>query len=302
MRKGEGNINCHDKQLKEKAEGLLKEYYAHSVEDCRIIGNQKYTVSISIAVASGAILYALATAMMKSLDSAFCSFSFIGIGIFSAIMVFINLHSTIFLIFHLPLMTDVTVNIEKLQRDILFKEMGTIDCFNWNKLSLEERRKFEVYLQKQQVLSSVRLIDLDRVNSDTYSLNIEYEMSKKKYLKHGSFSLDHVANVAILIIDEVEVDRFDLRKEGYSTFLSESELKHRFRDVAPHSNVYRLSKSEDSHAFFVAVLSVVLVLGLAYASVEHSIRLGLLVILLILILYYTYEKYNSSLRSKNEIF
>lgn len=120
----------------------MKEYYAHSVEDCRIIGNQKYTVSISIAVASGALLYALATAMMTSLDKALSSLSFIGVGIFALFMVFVNLHSTIFLILHLPLMTNVTVNIEKLQRDMLFKEMGTIDCFNWNKLSLEEKQKF----------------------------------------------------------------------------------------------------------------------------------------------------------------
>lgn len=96
------------------------------------------------------------------------------------------------------------------------------------------------------------------------------------------------------------MDRFELRKEGNSLFLSESELKHRFRVIAPHSTVYRPSKSEVNHAFVLAAFGVGLIIALAYVIVEHS-KLALLSVVIASILVFIYEKYNSSLRSRRDI-
>ncbi|AKB56729.1 hypothetical protein [Methanosarcina barkeri] len=38
---------------------VLKEYHEQTVEDCRIIGNQKYTILISLSIALGSFIYAL---------------------------------------------------------------------------------------------------------------------------------------------------------------------------------------------------------------------------------------------------
>jgi hypothetical protein len=38
---------------------VLKEYHEQTVEDCRIIGNQKYSILISLSIALGSFIFAL---------------------------------------------------------------------------------------------------------------------------------------------------------------------------------------------------------------------------------------------------
>jgi len=60
-----GNDTEYKKETKYKLEDqeyvldVLKEYHEQTIEDCRIIGNQKYSVLISLSIALGSFIYAL---------------------------------------------------------------------------------------------------------------------------------------------------------------------------------------------------------------------------------------------------
>ncbi|WP_321429043.1 hypothetical protein [uncultured Methanolobus sp.] len=183
-------------------------------------------------------MYAIATAISTNSHTFYNDLFIASIGIFALLMILDNLYNTLFLFFHLPLMTDATVKIEMLQRDILFKEMGIVDVFYWDKIPHDRNNNFKEFLQKKYILTNISKVHCLRENADTYSIIIKIGWLKKKY---GSFSLDCDKKIAILNIDGIEVDRFKVREEEANLVLWETELKNRFRDIGPHSVVYRPS-------------------------------------------------------------
>jgi hypothetical protein len=234
-------------------QNLLKEYYTQSMEDCRIIGNQKYMVYVSMAAALATILYAI----IETASDGFAQnplLLFIS-GIALLIIVF-NLRNALFLGRHLSRMVDITMNIESIQRDLLFREMGTVNCFSWNDILGYEKDKFKVYLQKQYSFPYKIKIDNNtkcdykkslynnsyrfEIYPSYWYLHFPWELSmnpwqfKEKHRHKVIFSLELFSGIAVLTIDNVEVDKFGVKGKYQNLMLFEPELKHRFRTITPH--------------------------------------------------------------------
>jgi hypothetical protein len=175
---GSLNTGCPSYELEDPKYVLevLKGYHEQTVEDCRVIGNQKYSVMISLSIALGSFIYALTQfcgsrgtnhytleGTLKTLYSStpnILSFSgntssiisesnitlpqkiMIAMVLMSLILficlVFMAVSGCVFLVMHLPLMDDFSVKIEELQRDILFKKMNGIDLFSWKEIGASE--------------------------------------------------------------------------------------------------------------------------------------------------------------------
>jgi len=292
---------------------VLKVYYEQNVEDCRIIGNQKYSVLISLSIALGSFIFALTQicasatnvhymleGTLKTLYSSTPStLSFYGntssilsesnnvagIPISSAILTAMILTSLILFIFmfittvasfiflmnHLPLMDAFSVEIEELQRDILFKKMRNVDLFSWDEIKTNKSNKFKDYLKQKFILENITSINTKLNNSQ-----IEIDITKnilKKEIKYGTLSLEKEKKVAILTVDGIELDQFsvkekdgDLKNTDY--ILYESEMKYRFRNLTPHSNVLKISAKIN----WISIVSSIMFLGVTFIVIYLRYR------------------------------
>lgn len=268
---------------------VLKEYHEQTLEDCRIIGNQKYSVLISLSIALGSFIYVLSQIYVairentypntcevtfNTLSSnAYNLLSFYGNVVailsgsnntihFSQISAIINaiiislilfiivfymaFHGFFFLMFHLPLVDDFAVQIEELQRDILFKEMKDKDLFNWKEIGDNESKEFKDYI-KQKLVRKNKFFweNISTVNTDSNENEIQIYITKKLIQKTGkkvgTLRMDTDKETATLTIYDVELDQFNVKKIKEDYILYESELKYRFRKLMPHTNVLKTS-------------------------------------------------------------
>jgi len=287
------NIKNFDREDPKSVLEVLTEYHEQTVEDCRIIGNQKYSVLISLSIALGSFIYALAQVYYAVIGTSF-NYTIVGtlktfytntpsvlslsgntssiqpvlsniasiplltkiiillliifILLFIAI-VLTTIGTFIFLTAHLDLMTRISVKIEELQRDVLFKERTNVYLFSWNDIIKNEisrneslllfgikKQTFKDYLKQKFILENITDI-ITNANND----HIQIDITDKKEKKSGTLSLDKEKKVAILNIDGVELDRFNVKEKNGDLILYESELKYRFRNVMPHSTVLKPS-------------------------------------------------------------
>jgi hypothetical protein len=260
------------------AQKLLKEYYTQSMEDCRIIGNQKYMVYVTLATAIAAILAAIFYVETTSYDVFAQNPLLLVISGIASLIIIFNLRNALFLGRHLSCMVDVTMNIESLQRDLLFREMGTMNCFSWNKILGGEKDKFKMYLQKQYAFPySIKITDKKFLCNHIYSFDIypyywllhfpwDFSMNlfkfKEKHRHKVIFSLNPSNCIAVLTIDNVEVDRFEVNREGQNLMLLEPELKHRFRDITPHIAVCNSIKLNKMYALLMLLIVAILIVSI----------------------------------------
>lgn len=288
---------------------ILKEYHEQAVEDCRIIGNQKYNVLVSLSIALGSSIYALSqvynsttgtnlnytlvgtlktsytnipnvlsllgnTSSIQPVWSNFESFppltKFIFIMIMISLLLFvliilITIITFFFLMLHLDLMTQISIKIEGLQRDILFKKMGNVDLFSWNELKQNDYSRNESllsfgtkketlidYLKQKFVLEDIKDVTTSVID-DQIKIEIVRQIKKfgKKEIKSGILSLDKVKGLSILTVDGIEIDRFNAKEDNGDYILYESELKYRFRNIMPHSTIFKPSYSMNLKLIFI---------------------------------------------------
>ena len=96
----------------------------------------------------------------------------------------------------------------------------------------------------------------------------------------GLLYLDNNETTAFLEIDGVEIERLNVKRDNNGLKLYESELKHRFREIYPHSSVYRTSPEKQLVVFVVLV--VIIFLGILFVIyLKHLQSLGYLLSLII---------------------
>lgn len=292
--------NNTDYKLENKEEILdvLREYHEQAVEDCRIIGNQKYNILISLSIALGSFIFALTQVynsvkiqnssetclvtfntlsghlqnFLSSCDNVFhFSLDFLSgsehvidfspnlaavnaliISLLLFIIVFfMAIHGFFFLWLHLPKMDNLAVQIEELQRDIIFKKMGDLELFSWKKICVNESDKFKDYIKQKLVRKNLFILeDIYTVSTDQNDNEIQiYKTIKyipKKYIREigkkiGTLSIDEDKKTAIITVDGIVLDHLNVKKTKDSYILYESELKYRFGNLMPHTNVLKPS-------------------------------------------------------------
>lgn len=281
----------------------LIEYHEQSVEDCRTIGNQKYNVLISLSVALASFIYALVSiySALPTIQNIIYGgpdiSKFPPIIINLAILILIiallaflfvyysTITSFLFLVFHLPLMTEVSIKIEELQRDVLLNNLKDryVDLFSWKGIFADssegERTKFVDYLQQYFILDDIKSVTIsEEVRLDGNRLiriNINFKFSSKDLkvtdLKHpiklisgrqksGTLCLDENKKIAILKIEGLELDCLNVKEKNGDFILYQSELKYRFQKVMPHFNVCRPSKTIMYNCLYI-IVGVLLILG-----------------------------------------
>ena len=291
----------------ESAQNILNGYYNQSVEDCRAIANQKYTLFVSLAIALATLLYAI------NLEDALSSKDPISLTIIILALTVIihNLYYAVFLTFHLTVARKATIEIEKLQRDLLFNDMSNkVTCFKWNDI-IREKNKLKDYLRKQFVLTHCIIeprieVEMDdsktsiniKITPSIPDMTIEYirylcfklwKILKSRRIKQDSYgysifseertinailSLKKCDNEAVLKSNEVEIDKFqinevenlDVNKKETNYILSESEFKHRFRNIGPHSAVYRPSYLNGFKSITIIILIILILIVILLLS------------------------------------
>ena len=220
-----------------------------------VIGNQKYFI-FSLIIALGSSIYALLSRSYTSIISGNSSitpenilnnpllrFNTFLMIVMPLILLLIILYAAItgflFLTLHLPVVTMFSVKIEELQRDILFKKMGNIELFSWNEIIGNEKTTFKDFL-KQKFISENIIYVITSVNSNCIQIDIYIKngfFGKEK--RSGTLHLDKEKKVAILKIEGIELDHFNVKEENDDLILYESELKYRFGKVMPYYNSLR---------------------------------------------------------------
>lgn len=285
---------------------VLKGYHEQTVEDCRIIGNQKYTVLISLSIALGSFIYALtqfcastgtdvhytlvgdlktlysstpsvlslygnmSSILSESNNIANISLSqkiIIAMILTSLILficlVFMAVSGFVFLIMHLPLMDAFSVKIEELQRDILFKKMGTVDLFSWDEIKTNKSNTFKNYLKQKYISENIKS---SNTNMNDYQIKID--ITKKRVLKSekktGTLDLDKEKKIAVLTIDGVVLDQFSVKGKNSDFILYESEMKYKFRNLMPHYNVLKPSINVFYKSIVLSVIGLALIWFLSY--------------------------------------
>ena len=165
-------------------------------------------------------------------------------GILIFIFIFIiTVYTFLFLTRHLDLMTKVTVKIEELQRNILFKKMGNVDLFSWNGIIKNEpisnesplvfgikKDTFKDYIAKKFILETIE--DITISNADNKLIN--FDISTKKGKKSGTLSLDKDRKVAILNINSIELDQFNVKEKNKDSNVEEKNKD--FVTIQPPQN------------------------------------------------------------------
>lgn len=294
---------------------VLKEYHEQTVEDCRIIGNQKYTVLISLSIALGSFIYALtpfcaligandnytlegtlntlyhntpsilsfsantSSILSGSIDIASITFPqkiIIAMMLTSLILficlVIMGVSSFVFLTMHLPVMDAFSIKIEELQRDILFKKMGSIDLFSWDEIKTNKSNTFKDYIKQKYISKNIASVSTNSFNDQQIQINVEYkrkiDITKKGFLiknkNTGTLDLDKKKKIAILTIDGIVLDQFNLKDKNSDFILYESEMKYRFRDLMPHSNALKQSINVLHVSLTLSIIALVVIWFLTY--------------------------------------
>jgi len=239
----------------DNAQEVLLEYYRQTMENCRSVGDQKFKMLISIVISLGGILYAII-----SINEINTSYSLnkiiIPIIILLSLFIFLSLWTLLFLTGHLPIINNLVIKIEELQKDILFKKMDIMHLFCWDEISGKEGKdneKLKKILIKHYNLSWVKKAKIEK-NSNNRIIRI---FIKNKLL---TFKLNFEMTTAILEINNVKIDDFIVKMENDKVNVYESELKNRFREIYPQLNAYYPSKKLEKIVSIIIISLIMMVI------------------------------------------
>jgi len=172
---------------------VLKEYHEQTLEDCRIMGNQKHLI-LSLFIALGSSIYVLVTKAFSSNTSSLSGYInilstplleiYTILAIFTALILFLciaymSISGFIFLLLQLPLMMNYIIKIEELQRDILFKKMGVVDLFSWDEIRTNKSKTFKDYLNQKFIFENIKSINTN-LNDHQILIDITKKSIPKK--------------------------------------------------------------------------------------------------------------------------
>lgn len=236
---------------------ILSEYYKQTMEDCRTVGDQKYKVLVYIGVALAGILYAIVR--INEVDPSYKLNKSIYLVIFLFIIVVIALFWALLLLCgHLPILDKIAMKIEELQRDILFKKMGDKYLFCWDDIPGSDTNKLKEFLIKN---FNVKWIKSAKIEKKDNGMTIQLSAGSI-FKKSLSLVLNDEKTTAILTINDV-VDEFIVKVDEDKLKVFEPELKYRFREICPHSNVFNQSIRLRKLVTFL-ILTLVLIMLLWY--------------------------------------
>lgn len=236
----------------DNAQEILLEYYRQTMENCRSVGDQKFKMLISIVISLGGILYAIIS--INEINTSY-SLNRIIIPIIILLFLFIilSLWTFLFLTGHLPIINNLVIKIEELQKDILFKKMDIIHLFCWDEISGKDNEKLKKILTKHYNLSWVKKAKIEK-NSDNRIIRI-FIKNKLLILK-----LNFEMTTAILEINNVKIDDFIVKMENDKVNVYESELKNRFREIYPQLNAYYPSKKLEKIVSIIIICLIMMVI------------------------------------------
>ena len=240
----------------QEAQEVLLEYYIQTTEDCRTVGNQKYQVLVSIAIALAGILYA-AVRINDIQPSPILGLLVCIVIVLFIIIVVAAFWTLLFLWGHLPILDKIARKIEELQRDILFKKMGDKYLFCWDDIPGNDNDKIREFLVKNFNVKWVKNAKIEKKdNNKTIKLS-----TGNIFKKSLSLALNDEKTTATLTINKM-IDEFDIKDEE-KLKVFEPELKYRFREIFPHSNVYNQSLKLQIIVTFI-IFSILLIMFLWY--------------------------------------
>ena len=240
----------------DNAQEVLLEYYRQTMENCRSVGDQKFKLLVSIILSLGGILYALI-----SINEINTSYSLnkilIPIIILLIIFIFLSLWTLLFLRGHLPIINNIVIKIEELQKDILFKKMDIWHLFCWDEIQGKDDDKLKKFLIKNYNLSWVKKAKIEK-NSNNRIIRI---FTKNKLL---TLKLNFEMTTAILEINNVKIDDFIVKMENDKVNVYESELKNRFREIYPQLNAYYPSKKLEKIVSIIIGLTIIMAITMYF--------------------------------------
>ena len=209
---------------------VLLEYYRQTMENCRSVGDQKFKMLISIVISLGGILYALIS--INEINASYSLNKFIiPIIILLSLFIIFSLWTLLFLTGHLPIINNLVIKIEELQKDILFKKMDIWHLFCWDEIPGKDNDKLKKFLIKNYNLSWVKKAKIEK-NSNNRII--------KFFIKNNiiTLKLNFEMTTVILEINNVKIDDFIVKIENDEVNVYESELKNRFREIYPQLNTH----------------------------------------------------------------
>lgn len=240
---------------KDNAQEVLLEYYRQTMENCRSVGDQKFKLFVSIILSLGGILYALIS--INKIDTSYSlNKIFIPIIISLIIFIFISLWTLLFLRGHLPIINNIAIKIEELQKDILFKKMDICYLFCWDEIQGKDDDKLKNFLIKNYNLRWVKKANIEK-NRNNKIIRI---FMKNKLL---SLKLNFEMTTAIMEINNVKIDDFIVKMENDKVNVYESELKNRFREIYPQLNTYYPSKKLEKIVSIIIIIGSIMIIIMA---------------------------------------
>ena len=165
-------------------------------------------------------------------------------------------------------MDAFSIKIEELQRDILFKKMGNVDLFSWDEIKTNKSNKFKDYIKQKFISENIKSI-----NTHLIGHQIQIDITTKKILKDGektgTLDLDKEKKIAILTVDGIVLDQFNVKEKDSDLkdsdlILYESEMKYRFRSLMPHSNVLKQSIKVFKNSIAYSIIGLAIMWIIAY--------------------------------------
>lgn len=220
---------------RDEAREILSEYYKQTLEDCRTVGDQKYRVLIYIAATFAGMLYV--TIRINEVDPSYKlnKLIFLVIIIFSIVIIAL-FWALLFLCRHLLILDKIAIKIEELQRDILFKKMGDKYLFCWDDIPGNDNKKLKEFLIKN---FNVKWIKNAKIEKSENSMTIQLSAGNI-FKKSLSLILNDSKTTATLTVNDI-IDEFIVKIDEDKLKVFEPELKYRFREIYPHSNVLNQS-------------------------------------------------------------
>ena len=246
-------------EKEEKYREILLEYYKQTMENCRTVGDQKFKILISIVISLGGILYALIR--INDMDPSY-SLNIITypIILLFIVLIILSFWSLLFLRGHLPIINNIVIMIEELQRDILFKKMDIWYLFCWDEIPGNDNDIFRKFLIKNFNVKWVKRAKIEKDNDNRIiKVFTKNKFFKNKFFKNKflSLELDYEKTIAILTIDNVKTDEFIVKTEEDMIKVYESELKHRFREIYPQLNAYHPSRKLEKMVIIIIFLLII---------------------------------------------
>lgn len=238
-------------------EEILLEYYRQTIEDCRLVGELKFKMLISIAISLGGILYA--AVRINEINPFYSLNRYIYVIIFLfGVAVVAAFWTLLFLFKHLPIINNIAIKIEELQRDILFQKMDEKYLFCWDEIPGNDNEILKRFLTKNFNVKWVKKAKIEK-NDNNMVIKI---FTKNIFTENKSLSLklNDEKTTAILTIDDI-TDKFDVKIEADKLKIYEPELKYRFREIYPHLNAYNPSieaEKKVTKILFLIIVAIVI--------------------------------------------